>query len=189
MTSSLPFAAQAADPTDGKSGSLAVEKMICSQSYVHQAAPDTAFQPGVDAQGNPVVPADVGVAPMVVPDYFEVPLTADLATRLGQPSPEGVEMNATIGNLRLYKTGRVEFNGQDMTAAASILCGGNIPAEAPLPQGTPMTAPVAPTVRENTIISPDVPVPGGVALSATVEPQPPRILWPGGRVPESMQQR
>jgi hypothetical protein len=184
MTSFLPSGAQAADPTDGKSGSFATQKILCDRTYIHTPTPDVAYQPGVDAQGNPVVPADINPSPISVPSHIEVPLTVDLATRLSLPTPEGVKMEDVLGALKLHKDGKVEFNGVDLTPVVAAVCGWQ---DYTPPAETPMTAPEAP--QERTVLAPEATTPGGVALSSTEAPKPPRILWPGGKVPESFQMK
>lgn len=183
--------AQAKDPTDGQSGSIAVENMLCGQLYVAHNGAGAAYTPGVDVNGKPVAPADLPAAAspaMTVPDYIEVPLTVNLAEKLSQPLPEGAEMKGVVGNLRLYKGGKVEYNGQDLTPKVTTLCAGKspsqpeaiIPAPAPLdPADQPiMGEGTAPTLTapapENTLISPDVPIPGAVAPSMTESPKPPK---------------
>ncbi len=184
--------AQAKDPTDGQSGSIAVENMLCGQVYVAHNGAGAAYTPGVDVDGNSVAPADLPAAAspaVAVPDYIEVPLTVNLAEKLSQPLPEGAEMKGVVGNLRLYKSGKVEYNGQDLTPRVTTLCAGKsqshpeaiIPAPAPAPLDSadqPITGDTAPTLTapapENTLISPDVPIPGAVAPSMTENPKPPK---------------
>lgn len=162
----LAQAAQAKDPTDGKSEGLAVEKMICQQLYIHKPAADVAYQPGVDVNGNAVAPADLPSegASIGVPDYIEVPMTVDLAQRLQQPVPEGVKMEGVIGNLRLYKDGRISYNGQDVLPQAGALCGTDLKVE------EPAAAEVQPMYNT---ISPQTPLSGATAQSATQTPPPP----------------
>lgn len=163
----LPLAApaQAKDSTDGKSEGLAVEKMICEQLYIHKPADDVAYKPGVDVNGKPVAPADLPStgASIGVPDYIEVPLTVDLAQRLNQPVPEGVKMEGVIGNLRLYKDGKISYNGQDVLPQASAMCGGELKTEEPPAQE------VQPMYNN---ISPQTPLSGSTAQSATQIPVP-----------------
>lgn len=162
----------ARDATDGKSESLAVEKVICQQLYVHKPAADVAFKPGVDVEGKPVAPADLPpLAAPVVDDeaeFFEVPLTVDLAQRLSQPVPDGVKLEGVIGNLRLYKDGRITSNGQDLLPQASTMCGVPLQkVEAPIVEDKP-TAPV----EEDTVVRKEEPVAGATALSSTINPAP-----------------
>ncbi len=115
----------AKDKTDGQSGSIAVEKMICSKMYVPATgAASPTYQAGVDVNGKAVAPADIAAtAPAInTPDFIEVPMTIDLAQKLGTV-PAGAEMQLPVANLKLYKDGRVEYNGQDITSNAGALCG------------------------------------------------------------------
>lgn len=183
-------AAQAKDPTDGQSGSIAVENMLCGQLYVAHDGAGAAYTPGVDVNGKPVAPADLPAAgPVVtVPDYIAVPLTVNLAEKLSQPLPEGAEVKGVLGNLRLYKNGKVEYNGQDLTAKVTTLCAAKSPSHSeaiiPAPATPPADQPImgegesvpmltAPA-PEDTLISPDVPIPATVAPSMTENPKPPK---------------
>lgn len=154
--SSMAFAK---DPTDGNSENIAVQTMICKKLYVHTPSADTNYKPGVDVNGNAVAPADLpsttnfAAAPG---DYIEVPMTVDLAQRLNQPIPEGVKMEGIIGNLRLYKDGRINYNGQDVQPQADVMCGNtaapaSTPAQAPERQSSLGYVPSAP------VYNPDAP--------------------------------
>lgn len=148
----------AKDPTDGISPALAVGKIMCEKMYVgHTPSPDVSYQAGVDVDGNAVTPADLSAPVAVVPDFLEVPMTYDLARAMKLSLPEGVEMNAVIGTLKLYKNGRVEYNGQDISAPASEFCGTTLPVEPPVTE----------IPRETDV--PVTPVAGSVASSTTVE--------------------
>lgn len=157
--------AYAADKTDGVSPALAVGKIVCERHYIHKPDANVAYQPGVDAQGKEVVPADVAPSPVTVPDFMEVPLTVELGQAMKIDLPEGFETKSTIGNLKLFRDGRVEYNGQDITAKASEFCGIDLPHE---DETSPVVAP-------NMNVAPKDPVAGSVAPSQTVEepkPQP-----------------
>ncbi len=144
----IPMApAMAADKTDGVSESIAVAKMMCEKRYVTD---DAAYQPGVDVDGNAVASADINPSPINVPDYMEVPLTYDLSKALQISINDGGELKAVVGSLKLYKDGRVEFNGIDVTENASKFCGTQLvePAEeevyrAPAPVQKPVAGSVA----------------------------------------------
>lgn len=155
--------AYAADKTDGVSPALAVGKIVCERHYIHKPDANVAYQSGVDVQGNAVVPADVAPSPMGVPDYMEVPLTAELGKAMQIELPEGFETKANLGNLKLFRDGRVEYNGQDITAKASEFCGVDLPRDD--------HAATAASLNMNT--EPKDPVAGSVAPSQTVgEPKP-----------------
>lgn len=133
---------------------------LCKLRSQHLA---TAYQPGVDVKGNAVVAADVNAAPTMGPDVVRIPMTVDLAQRLGSV-PAGVEMAAATGMVEIHKDGRVSFNGQDMTEVAVVLCDGQKPAQYNIPAGgqAAVTAPVQPASVQaapvNTVAAPSVPV-------------------------------
>ncbi len=143
---------------------------LCKLRSQHVAAPNTAYQAGVDAQGRAVVPADVSATPKVVPDVVRIPMTVDLAQRLGSV-PAGAEMKAATGMVEIHKDGRVSFNGQDMTEVAVVLCDGKVPTTAAAPAAVPAqeavaVAPAAPVVPK----APNVPVAPQASVDKIVVP-------------------
>ncbi len=162
--SSAALAAKPRDATDGNSENIAVEKVICQQLYMHTPNNDVTFKPGVDVNGKDVAPPDLpGGSPIGINEFIEVPLTVDLAQRLSQPVPNGVEMKAIVGNLRLYKDGRITNNGQDVIPQASTMCG------APLKVMPEKKAKVK--FEEDTVVKKEKPAPGATALSVTENPK------------------
>ncbi|PZP56414.1 MAG: hypothetical protein DI586_03795 [Micavibrio aeruginosavorus] len=157
---SLSTAAQAADPTDGISSSVAVERIICKPAMVHTPSSDVAYQGGVDVNGNAVAPADINSAPQIVSStYTEVPLNIDLAKKLNLSQPAVMESN--FGNLKVYNDGRVLYNGQDISSNVNSLCGRA--GEAPVPTNVPV-----PPRNVNVMSTPEVPMPGTAAPSSTM---------------------
>jgi hypothetical protein len=124
--SGMAFAADKSVPkaSDVNSPTYAVQSMICSKIYVPATGNQSpTYHAGIDAQGNAVAPADLNPsAGTPVPDYVEVPMTIDLAKRMGITQP-GAEMQMPVANLKLYKDGKVEYNGQDISSNASTMCG------------------------------------------------------------------
>lgn len=162
--SSATLAAKPRDATDGNSENIAVEKVICQQLYMHTPNNDVTFKPGVDVNGKDVAPPDLpGGSPIGINEFIEVPLTVDLAQRLSQPVPNGVEMKAIVGNLRLYKDGRITNNGQDVIPQASTMCG------SPLKVMPEKKAKVK--FEEDTVVKKEKPAPGATALSVTENPK------------------
>lgn len=181
----------AAKSTDVNSGTFAVERMICSKLYVPATGNQSpTYQAGIDAQGNAVAPADVNPLADAAPDYVEVPMTIDLAKRMGL-TEIGTEIKMPVANLKLYKDGRVEYNGQDISSNAASLCGGSkksaviskpSPAmiEPAAGQDQMLAAPsttVNPDPRNNyqsDSVAPDAvePQAGSVAASSTSTPPP-----------------
>lgn len=89
--------------------------------YIPQAGVE--YQPGVDVDGNAVVPADLNAAPIEMPDVMAIPLSFDLAQRLPDP-PQGMQAEASVGFLEVYKDGRIVFQGRDLTPQVYAICRG-----------------------------------------------------------------
>lgn len=112
--------------------------------YIPQAGVN--YEPGVDVNGNPVVPADLNAAPIEMPDVMAIPLSFDLAQRLPDP-PQGMRADASVGFLEVYKDGRVVFQGRDLTPQVYAICRGEpLPAEAGQDEAEPVGS--APTAKE-----------------------------------------
>ncbi len=130
----LPIALLALAPVAGRGETITVTATTCAALANYVPAPDVAYRPGVDAEGNAVVPADLGGAPPIrVPDFFSVAITVEVAHRLGIPvfpdpaNPQNdlYKPEAAIGVVT-YTDGRFEFNGQplqdDAEAELAALC-------------------------------------------------------------------
>ncbi|MEK7801240.1 MAG: hypothetical protein AAB276_02190 [Pseudomonadota bacterium] len=120
----LPLSlAHAKDKTDGKSSSIATEKIICNRSFIKADAHEADYKAGVDVNGNPVAPADLAGEPSIFPNFISMPLTIDFADKLQKTLPQGMELKPSMGHLKLYASGKVEFNGQDITKPVALACG------------------------------------------------------------------
>lgn len=93
------------------------------------AAAKAGVTPGsgpVDAQGKPVVEADLNKSPVVLPENMEFEYTIDTAKYTGIKMSEGSEGIMNIGTIRLNKDGSMTFNGEPMDgqqeAALRALC-------------------------------------------------------------------
>ena len=98
-----------------------ISEQDCSQLARHVAVNDTSYQPGVDVNGNAVTPADLnGSATIPAPDAIVIPLTLDLASRLGIPPGGNADYLArpVIGDVVVASDGRVTFNGVPLTSDA-----------------------------------------------------------------------
>ncbi len=104
---------------------------------VQKAEVGAEYVPGVDVDGNPVAPAELN-APAVsaVPDPMIVPVTVDIAKRVGL-SVQGLEMSGNTGFLEVYRNGRVLYNGQDLTQKVKAICGRAPEIPAPVPSFDP----------------------------------------------------
>lgn len=92
----------------------------CEGLAPHEPAPDVAYQPGVDVEGNPVAPADVaGSDPLLGPDHeYRIPLEVPLedVTDL-DGGGSGVDLignnNVRVGDVSIVGED-VLFNGQPL---------------------------------------------------------------------------
>ena len=92
---------------------VAIRADDCAQILRHVPTADVAYQPGVDVDGDPVVPADLnGGATIRPPSQIEIPITVELDQRFGIPATPGLyKAEAEIGKVT-YKDGQAWFNGQ-----------------------------------------------------------------------------
>lgn len=115
VSTALPLSA--ADYSVGVSGEKT--KNGCKTSIQHQPAADVAFQPGVDAQGYAVAPAEE-TPPTLPTDSFtdvQLPLEAPLSGYY-QPSGQGAKLSdspLTVGQVKVNaQTGEVLMNGASL---------------------------------------------------------------------------
>ena len=108
---------------------------LCKLWFVNKnAAKSAAYQPGVDVNGKPVVPADGGAAPAIpVANNIRIPVTMALAKQLGAAIPANMTDDAIAGVVNIGGNGRVSYNGQDLTQATYTLCNGPAYEEAAAP--------------------------------------------------------
>ena len=100
------------------SGEVAIKREDCARLVKHAPAPDVAFQPGVDVEGRPFVPADLAPAYQVeLPETIRVPITVLLQDRFGIPADSALyHAEAEIGTAEVSLDGeRVLFAGVELT--------------------------------------------------------------------------
>ena len=99
---------------------VTMNRADCARLVEHVPAPDVAYQPGVDAYGRAVVPADLnGVTPIQTPETLYIPIEIDLLDRFGIPAHPGLyESDIPIGEV-VYQNGRLSFNGQPLQDEAA----------------------------------------------------------------------
>lgn len=97
----------------------AVQAQKLSQTKVTSAE----YVPGVDVNGKSVVPADVGGNQnSLLPDPLELPITLDVAARYGINLPLGAEIKPRVAVVRIYKDGRIVFDGRDISQKIASDC-------------------------------------------------------------------
>ena len=83
----------------------------CDQLANYHESPGVEYQPGIDAFGHPVAPADIGPG-LNLPKKLTIPISSYLASKLPQNSAAGVvEPQLPLGVVTL-ENGVVSFNGQ-----------------------------------------------------------------------------
>ena len=110
----------------------AVDPALCQALVAATPDADVAYQPGVDADGNPVAPADLPDQPqMKLPSKINIPLTLNMAQALNLNTSAypynqlgaGTEMQ--LGMLTV-EGDKVTFNGQplsdDQQDKLAVLC-------------------------------------------------------------------
>lgn len=103
-----------------------VDSTACQSLIEYKEPAGVEYQPGVDAKGRYVPPADLNGTPEVkLPDSIDVPLTLDVLENSGITAPAGIEGKLPLGKLT-FKGNAVYLNGQRLggrdTAALEQAC-------------------------------------------------------------------
>ncbi len=116
---SLPLAAHAAE--------IEIGPGVCETLVNYVEPPGVEYQPGIDAGGHPVAPADVAGTPSLkYPPRIVVPVSDYLAGRLSGTAASGVvQPQALLGTVTVEGS-HLTFNGQPLNANVDgdlgILC-------------------------------------------------------------------
>ncbi|MCB1720574.1 MAG: hypothetical protein KDI11_02350, partial [Alphaproteobacteria bacterium] len=100
--------------------SLAV---MCKALPDYRAPKGVEYVPGAEA----VVPADLN--PLKAPglDVVKIPIDVILSERFQAVKiPSDLELKPTVGMISVYRDGRVEYDGQDVSGQAYSLCGKSV---------------------------------------------------------------
>lgn len=112
--------AAAAPACAAEMSGITVKGRDCADLIAHIPAPDVAYRPGVDAHGKPAAPADLGGTSFAyrLPDTINIPITVELAERLGIPAIPGLyKAEADIGLVEFrLDDGRAWLNGLPLTS-------------------------------------------------------------------------
>ena len=97
-----------------------ITRADCARLVEHVPAPDVAYQPGVDAYGRAVAPADLNSGAQIqAPEILRIPIEIDLFDRFGIPAnPALYESDIPIGEV-VYRNGRLSFNGRPLQGDAA----------------------------------------------------------------------
>ena len=93
---------------------VTLTKQDCRRLSVHVPDPGVAYQPGVDVNGRPVTPADLGGTPaLAIPETVTIEIEVDLQDRFGIPADANLfKGDAQIGTVEVDRDGRARLNGQ-----------------------------------------------------------------------------
>jgi hypothetical protein len=128
-------------------GQMPSFEVLCRALPEYQKIEGVDYQPGVDANGQPVVPADLNAVNPALPDVINIPVTVDLAKKFSLLAGGGVEMKPEVAGISVHKDGRVTYNGQNISRQAYTVCGKNMEIRetvaVPGAQATPVVQPAA----------------------------------------------
>ncbi|WP_133614520.1 hypothetical protein [Dongia mobilis] len=109
------------------SADVAVSKRDCDRLVRYRQAPGVEYQPGVDAHGRPVAPADLGGGYNIkVPEIIVIPIEVLVQDRFHIPANSVLwNAEAQVGTV-IVKGDQVYYEGQLLgdpeTAALAELC-------------------------------------------------------------------
>jgi hypothetical protein len=117
----LPLSAVAQSAPDSESAPgtrtrIVLEARDCRRLVIrHRPSPDTAYEPGVDARGRPVVPADLlGGTELGLPEVIVIDVLIPLSEFLGEHAPPRIgHSEVRVGEVRVEGE-RLSFNGQPL---------------------------------------------------------------------------
>jgi hypothetical protein len=111
---------------------IAVTRRDCDRLEKYQQPPGVEYQPGVDAHGKAVVPADLnGGSNIKLPETIVIPIELFVQDKYHIPANSVLfAAKAEIGTVTVHGD-RVYFNGQELTdpeqAALADLCRQQLP--------------------------------------------------------------
>ena len=93
---------------------------LCRALADHTPDAGVEYVPGAED----VVPADLGRTLQALPrSVIKIPITLELVERFPALNiPSELELEPNVGNVSIHLDGRVEYNGQDITARAHSVC-------------------------------------------------------------------
>jgi hypothetical protein len=97
---------------------LTLKREDCEALVKYRQPPGVAYEPGVDAYGNPVAPADLpgSSQQLNLPPLIAIPIDVDLQDRYHIPANSALfEADAIVGIAVSDLDGNVTFNGQPLS--------------------------------------------------------------------------
>ena len=97
---------------------------LCQELVEYQPSDDVEYKPGVDVNGENVVPADLnGGTSIELPETTKVLITVEQAQQLGLPANVLYQPTAIVGMATVNKNGDVYFNGKRISQPQlQVLC-------------------------------------------------------------------
>lgn len=102
-----------------------VNNAMCEFLPVKEHFVGADYVPGVDVDGNPVIPADVKQQADRYLDVIKIPVNIELVRNMGLDAvvPAGTEMQGNFGVVEVHKDSTVKYNGEVITTQAYAYCG------------------------------------------------------------------
>jgi hypothetical protein len=124
LTGSAPLWPAAAD--------IAVSRQDCDRLVKYQEPPGVEYQPGIDAHGETVVPADLGGGTTIkLPDTIIIPIEVLIQRRYHIPANSALWSSKAEMGVVTVQGDQVLYNGQPLTdpetAALADLCKQQLP--------------------------------------------------------------
>ncbi|MEZ0262763.1 MAG: hypothetical protein ACAH80_17290 [Alphaproteobacteria bacterium] len=94
-----------------------IDPALCSRIVEYQKPAGVDYKPGVDANGKPVVEADLNPSPVKMSENISFNITIDVAQYLGLSTP-GLEGIVNVGTISV-QNGKMTFNGEPMEGHAA----------------------------------------------------------------------
>lgn len=117
-------------PSVASAETYVLNDSACRYLTEYQQTGDVEYEPGVDVDGNAVVPADIDQNRIDVPEVVSFDITVDVARYAGLPVPQGTETLAKIGTVSI-ENNQLKFNGEPLKPeseqALIALCEEDIP--------------------------------------------------------------
>lgn len=111
-------------PAAAAGQTIIVDNGRCQIAERHVPAPDVAYRPGVDVNGNAVAPADLGGGNRVVtPRRVTVPVTVPISEFLPVRPPFLDQAEVEAGRVEVdVETGYLLYNGQRLDQPQFLIC-------------------------------------------------------------------